>query len=159
MMFEEVQGFPLRRVGLALAVPPCGMLALLVWQVMLGHPWGKHPLSNASVVGWTVFLWIIYFRLITVRLVTQVADGELRVTLRGLWRTRRIKLSDVQSAETIEFHPLRDYGGYGIRKGRFGTAYIADGTRGVRIKLASGTVVVGSKRAEELALLLQQHKT
>ena len=52
------------------------MLGLLIWQVILGHPWGEHPMSNANVIGWTVFLWLIYFRLITVRLVTEVRKGD-----------------------------------------------------------------------------------
>ena len=52
------------------------MLGLLIWQVILGHPWGKQPMSNANVIGWTMFLWLIYFRLITVRLVTEVRDRE-----------------------------------------------------------------------------------
>jgi hypothetical protein len=73
--FYEVQRFPLRRVAVALAIPPCGMVALLIWQVVLGHPWGKQPMSNANIIGWTAFLWLIYLRLITVRLVTQVRDA------------------------------------------------------------------------------------
>ena len=135
--FFEKQGLPLRRVGVALLVPPSIMLGLLIWQVVLGHPWGKHPMSNARVIGWTIFLWVVYFRLITVRLVTEVRDETLIVALRGLWRTRRIALADIQSAETVTFDPERDYGGYGIRSNREGKAYLAKGHQGVRLKLAS----------------------
>lgn len=153
--FKEVQRLPLRRTAVALAIPPCGMLSLLVWQVLLGHPWGKQPISNASVVGWTVFLWLIYFRLITVRLVTEVRDGELLVALRGLWRSRRVLLSDIQSVEIVTFEPERDFGGYGIRTTRQGSAYIAGGTRGVRLRLANGaTLVIGSQSPDELAAAL-----
>ena len=112
-------------------------------------------MSNGNVIGWTIFLWAIFFRLITVRLVTEVRDGELVISLRGFWRSRRILLNEIRSAEAISYDPVRDYGGYGIRTGRFGKAYIAAGTRGVRIKLANGaTVVAGSQRPEELASLL-----
>ena len=127
------------------------MLGVLIWQVVLGHPWGKQPISNGNVIGWTIFLWAIFFRLITVRLVTEVCGGELVISLRGFWRSRRILLNEIRSAEIISYDPVRDYGGYGIRTGRFGKAYIAAGTRGVRIKLANGaTVVLGSQRPEEL---------
>jgi len=101
-LFYEVQRFPQRRAAVALAIPPCGMLGLLVWQVLLGHSWGKQPLSNANIIGWTVFLWIIYFRLITVRLVTEVRDTELIVTLRGFWHARQILLSDSLTGEGDE---------------------------------------------------------
>jgi len=153
--FYEKQRLPLRRMGIALLVPPCIMLGLLVWQVGLGHQWGKQPMSNARVIGWTLFLWMVYLRLITVRLVTEVRDGTLVVAMRGLWRKRRIPLADIQSVETITFDPERDYGGYGIRSTRQEKAYIASGNRGVRLKLAQGSaVVLGSQRPSELAAVL-----
>jgi hypothetical protein len=160
VVFYEKQRFPLRRIAVALAAPPCFMLGLLVWQVLLGHPWGRQPMSNANVVGWTIFLWIVYFRLITVRLVIEVRGGEVQdrellVGLRGLWRARRVPLGDIQSVETVTFDPQRDYGGYGIRSNRQGTACIASGKRGVRLKFAKGaTLVIGSQRSEELAGIL-----
>ena len=112
-------------------------------------------MSNGNVIGWTIFLWAIFFRLITVRLVTEARDGELVISLRGFWRSRRILLNEIRSAEVISYDPIRDYGGYGIRTGHFGKAYIAAGTRGVRIKLANrATFIVGSQRSEELANFL-----
>ena len=159
-VFYEVQRFPLRRAAVALAIPPCGMVGLLIWQVVLGHPWGKQPLSNGNIIGWTVFLWIVYFRLITVRMVTEVRDAELVVSLRGLWRARHILLNDIRAAEMITYDPERDYGGYGIRTGRFGKAYVASGQRGVRLRLVKGgTVIVGSQRPEELADILRSSAT
>lgn len=147
---------PLRRTGLALAIPPVGMLALLVWQVVLAHPWGKSPMSNGNVIGWTIFLWLIYFRLITVRLVTEVRDGELLVAMRGLWRSRRIPLDRIQSVELIDHDPVRDYGGYGIRTIRDGKAYIAGGGNGIQVTLASGEkLVIGSRHASQLAAALR----
>jgi len=133
------------------------MLALFIWQVILGHRWGKHPMSNASVIGWTIFLWIVYLRLMTVRLVTDIRAGELIVAMRGLWRARRISLSEIRSAEITSFDPERDYGGYGIRLNRRETAYLAAGNQGVRLTLSSGKrIVVGSQRAEELAAALRK---
>jgi hypothetical protein len=133
------------------------MLGLLIWQVILGHTWGKHPMSNADVIGWTVFLWLIYFRLITVRLVTEVRNGELIIAMRGLWRSHRIPLDRIQSVETMDHDPARDYGGYGIRTTREGKAYVAGGGGGgVRVNLAGGEkVVVGSQRPAELAAALR----
>ena len=155
-LFYEKQRFPLRRIGIALSMPPCVMLGLLIWQVVLGHPWGKNPMSNANVVGWTVFIWALYVRLITVQLVIEVRDEKLVVAMRGLWRSRRISLADIQSAETVSFDPERDYGGYGIRSSREGKAYIASGHQGVRLKLTNGVFVVGSQRSDELAGLLRR---
>jgi hypothetical protein len=132
------------------------MLGLLIWQVLLGHPWGKHPMSNGDVIGWTVFVWLIYFRLITVRLVTEVRRGELIIRMRGLWRLRRVPLDHIQSVETITHNIARDYGGYGFRSIQGGKAYVANGDRGLRVTLTGGEkVVVGSQRPGELAQVLR----
>lgn len=156
LIFREVQRFPVRRIALALASPPCFLLGLLMWQVVLGHTWGKHSISNWDVIGWTVFLWVIYLRLVTVRLATEVRRGELVIALRGLWRLRRIPLGQIQSVERITHDIARDYGGFGIRSTREGKAYVASGGRGVRLTLAAGDkVVVGSQRPDELAEALR----
>jgi hypothetical protein len=149
-LFYEEQTFRQRRIRLLVAVPPSILTLLAIWQVVLGHPWGKQPMSNASLVGWTIFLWLVYIRLVRVRLVTELRSHELLVSMRGLWRTRRIALSDIKSVEVVKFDPVRDYGGYGIRTTRQGTAYIAGGSDGVRLELASGaTVLIGSERSKE----------
>jgi hypothetical protein len=150
--FVETQPFRQTRLLILLAIPPVAMSLLCVWQAGLGHPWGKQPLSNTGVIGWTIFLWLIYLRLITIRLVTEVRTDEIRVGMRGLWRARRIPLQDVQSAAVAAFDPVRDYGGYGVRSTNRGVAYLAGGNRGVRLELANGSrVTIGSRRPEELA--------
>ena len=155
MRFTERQHLPRLRYAIVLAIPPCGMLALCIWQVVLGHPWGKQPMPNGAVIFWTVFLWLVYARLLTVSLVTQVDGGELTVVLRGIWRARRIPTSSIQSVELITFDPIRDYGGYGIRTTREGKAYIAQGNQGVRVTLNDGTkLVIGSQKPAELAAAL-----
>jgi hypothetical protein len=150
-VFYEEQTFRQTRLLITLAIPPALMTFLAIWQAGLGHTWGKQPMSNASVIGWTVFLWLVYWRLVTVKLVTRIRGGELSVKMRGLWRTRRISLGQIASAEVTAFDPMRDFGGRGIRKMPTGKAYIAQDNRGVLVQLkAGGTVLVGSARADEL---------
>ena len=159
-LFQEKQRFQLKRQLVLVAIPPAGMTLLLIWQVILGHPWGRHPLSNANLIGWTIFLWLIYLRLVTVRLVTEVRPEGLAVGMRGLWRARRIPLAEIQSAQTVTYDPVRDYGGYGIRTTRRGTGYIAGGNRGVQLEMAKGgTVLIGSEHPEDLALAIQRLKS
>jgi hypothetical protein len=158
MNFREIQKFPLRRVAVALLVPPSILTLLLLWQVVLGHQWNGQSLSNGDVIFWTIFLWLVWLRLITVRLITKVTSGRLEVKLRGLWRKRRISLADFRSVEIINFDPVRDYGGYGIRSiAGGGKAWLADSTTGVSLTLVDGkTVVIATHRPGELAAALQQ---
>jgi hypothetical protein len=150
-VFHEVQSLRLLRLRILLAIPPVLMMGLVLWQMVLGHPWGKHPMSDGSLIGWTIFLWLVYFRLVTVRLVTDVRPGELSVAMRGLWRARRVPLGEIKSAKAVTYDPVRDWGGFGIRTTRQGQAYIAGGKQGVRLELTKGGVLlIGSERSEEL---------
>ena len=36
-----MQRLPLRRAAIVAAIPPIGMLVLLIGKVVLGHKWGK----------------------------------------------------------------------------------------------------------------------
>ena len=155
-LFHEEQSLRQPRLLILTAIPPVAMLLLAIWQVGLGHPWGKQPMSNARIVGWTIFLWLIYFRLITVKLITDVLPGELSVAMRGLWRSYRISLAAVQSVRIVAYDPVADWGGYGVRSTARGKAFIAGGNKGVELALKKGGVVlVGTQRPDELARALE----
>jgi hypothetical protein len=150
-LFHEEQRFSQPRLRILTAIPPIAMLLLVIWQVVLGHPFGNAPLSNGSVVGWTIFIAIVYVRLNTVKLVTDVLPGELVIAMRGLWRSYHIALKGVQSVKVVSFDPVDDWGGYGRRSTSRGRAYIAGGNRGVELEFSiGGVVVIGSDRPEEL---------
>src|SRR5579872_387052 len=114
-LFHEEQSLRRRRLVILTAIPPLILSLLAIWQVGLGHPWGKQPMSNAGIVGWTIVLWLIYLRLITVKLVTEVRPEEISIRMRGLWRSYSIALPAIRSARPVSFDPARDWGGYGAR--------------------------------------------
>jgi hypothetical protein len=131
---------------------PVAMSLLAILQVGFGHSFGKQPMSNASVIGWAIFLWLVYFRLMTVKLVTEVWPDAVTIAMRGLWRTNRVSIDEVRSAKVVTFDPVQDWGGYGIRVNRKGRAYLAAGNQGVKLELIGGrSVLVGSQRPYELA--------
>jgi len=133
------------------AIPPLALLVRAILQIGFGHAWGSPPLSNASLIGWTIFLWLIYFRLITIKLVTELYPSELRVSMRGLLRSAKIRVDRIESVRVVTFDP-KEWGGYGMRSTARGRAYIARGSRGVELTMKGGTIVlIGSQRAEELA--------
>jgi len=109
-------------------------------------------MSNGGVIFLTVLLVAVYIRLITVRLVTDIRSGQISVGLQGLWRMRRVPLSDIRSAVEVRYDPAAEYGGYGIRSPAKGLAYIAGGNRGVQLELKDGRkLLIGSQRTGELA--------
>lgn len=151
-LFREVQTIRQPRVWALLAILPGAFTLLLIWQVVLGHPAGPHPMPDANVIGWTIFLWLVWLRLVTIRLATKVEPGRISISLRGLWTVRRIRVADLTSHEVVTYHPVEDYGGYGMRLTKRGRAYIASGERGVRLVFAQGgKVLIGSQEPEKLA--------
>lgn len=163
VVYLELQGLHQWHVRLLLAVPPAALIFITCRQVILHVPWGPHPVSNGGLIFLTVLLLAVYFRLITVKLETQLRrNGEIRVGLRGLWRRRRILIQDIRRATPTVYDPVAEYGGYGIRSGPRGRAYIADGNQAVEVLLHNGSrILIGSQRPAELVrqIALQQGVT
>jgi hypothetical protein len=156
-LFHEEQSFRQRRLRVLTAVPPSILSLLAIWQVALGHAFGSKPMSNASIIGWSIFLWLLYLRFNTLKMVTEVSPTEISVKMRGLFRSSSIALTSVKSARPVTFHPGRDWGGYGFRSSSEGRAFLADGTRGVELKMSKGgIVVIGSQRPDDLTRSIRE---
>jgi hypothetical protein len=151
VLFHEEQAFRQWHARLVLAMPPAAIIFVTVRQLAWHHPWGTPPVSNGGLLFLTVLLVLVYVRLITVRLVTDLRPAEIAVGLRGLWRKRRIFLKLVRTVRAVEYDPIRDFGGYGVRSGLLGEAYIARGNRGVELELWDGRkVLIGSQDPDRL---------
>jgi hypothetical protein len=71
-------------------------------------------------------------------------------------RVLKLNLSDILDTRVESFHPLKDFGGWGILRAGNTTAYILRGTRGVRLQTRSGReYVIGSEEPEKLAAALR----
>ena len=91
-------------------------------------------------------------------MLTIVTPAELRVSFGFLSTYRRIMPVDaIASVEVVQYHPIRDYGGWGLRFGRDGERiYNARGDRGVRLRLRDGSrLLIGSQRPDDLALAIE----
>ena len=68
-----------------------------------------------------------------------------------------IKLEDIEKFKALEYSPLKEYGGWGIKYGFKGKAYNVSGNKGVKIFLNNGTnIMFGSQKHNELAKALKQ---
>jgi hypothetical protein len=70
--------------------------------------------------------------------------------MKGLWRRTRLPISDIRTAIAIEYDPVSEHRGYGMRSGPRGQAYIASGNQAVQLELLGGhKLVIGSQRPKE----------
>ncbi len=90
---------------------------------------------------------------------TQVTPTQCQVWLGWIptYRTA-VPLATIVSIEIVEYRPIADYGGWGIRRGRDGERVLnARGNRGVRLTLSDGArLLIGSQKPENLALAIDQ---
>ncbi len=100
----------------------------------------------------------IVFMLGVLRMTTIVTPADVRVWF-GFFPTyrRSISMITIARVEVVQYRPIADYGGWGIRIGRDGERVLnARGNRGVRFHLIDGSrILIGSQRPEELALAVE----
>jgi len=67
-----------------------------------------------------------------------------------------IKMDEIESFKAMEYSPLKEYGGWGIKYGFKGKAYNVSGKKGVKIFLKTGAnIMFGSQKHKELAKALK----
>lgn len=95
-------------------------------------------------------VFVLLAALLTMRLTTSVSPDEISIRYGFLFRTR-VPLSEITLAEAVEYAPVREYGGWGIRGSRRRRALNARGNQGVLLTRSDGTtLLVGSQKPREL---------
>ncbi|MFH0915146.1 MAG: DUF6141 family protein [bacterium] len=150
-LFQEVQRFRQWFFYVPLLIATGVVWWLFAEQIILGHPRGSRPIPDSAAwilailfgFGFPVFA-------LVVRLITEVRPGLLWVRLIP-FGSKRISTGEIERAQTREYSPLREFGGWGIRISRNGRAYNAYGNTGVQLVLTDGSrVLIGTQKPEEL---------
>ena len=149
--YRESQWLLLGPLWVALAIPPVVVTALLLWQLFAQRQAKAPGISTGGLTFLACLLWIVFLRLVTVRMTTEVGAGQLRIRFKGVFVRRRVSVSEIASADAVRYNPVRDFGGYGIRSGAQGKAYIAAGIEAVRCLMRDGSFIfVGTQHPKEL---------
>jgi hypothetical protein len=93
------------------------------------------------------------------QMTTEVTPTEVRVWFGWVPIYRRVvPITSIRRYHVVQYRPIADYGGWGIRAGRDGERVLnARGDRGVRLELADGSrLLIGSQRPEELAETIER---
>jgi hypothetical protein len=141
---------------------PVVLLAGLSWygfiqQVVYRKPFGTHPAPDSVLlVIWAVFGLGFPIFFLSFGLTTELREDGLQIRFSPFYR-RFIGLQDIQSFAVKEYHPIKDYGGWGVKwSSKHGMAYNVSGNRGVQLELRDGKrVLIGSQKPELLAGALE----
>ena len=143
LAYWEVQN-PVYSRFLAVAVP-------LLMVAVAVTAWFEVPWLSVLIALTGIAIALVHggFRTMVTREAVTVRMGILGI------RLLRLKTSDITSAESHSFAPLRDFGGYGIRFNKEMKAYFLKGDRGVKITTQSGKkYLIGSDHPERLASVI-----
>ncbi len=127
---------------------------LVIFILLTTFLWGNTK-GNVSI-GKDVFsisvvvILILLFK--SMSLITIIDNKGIHLKLFPIMlKYKTIRFEDVMDVELISIKPLKDYGGYGIRISRKGTAYIMSSNKGIRIIRNEGSpVFIGSEKPEKL---------
>lgn len=147
-LFVEEQRFLPRPLSLALLL---GCAVFAVWAGAFSGAFQPQEWVLLTVGMGLILLFHVLELTVTVR------PSEIDIRFRPLAR-RRIPSVAVCSCQARTYRPLREYGGWGVRRGwEGGWAYNVRGHRGVQLVLEDGSsVLIGSQRADELAVAVQE---
>lgn len=167
ILFEEEQQF--RQIWLwivnLISVIPAAifMIYVMYQQLLLGQPVGNNPMPN-NVLIW--FGPLIILLMLGISLMLWKTKLHVIVDLEFLhirffpFFKRDIPLNDILEWKAKVYHPLRDYGGWGIRWGFKGKAYNISGNRGVQLVLIKNKkLLIGSQKPDALAQAITTAKS
>jgi hypothetical protein len=132
----------------------------LYQQLVLGRPWGDHPMSDRALIATALATWAfvaaIIWMLYSAVLITEVRSDGLYVRFFPFhFRFLRFPFERIRSYEARTYSPIGEFGGWGIRYGCKSKAYNVDGDRGLQLEFADGRrLLIGSQRAGEFVRTL-----
>lgn len=148
-MFKEVQRF--RQLWLWVLMITIGVVAAVA--IVLGASHDKPGSSDSFAWVFAILIAVGTPMLIyAIKMITTVTRDTITIRYFPIY-TKRIPIRDITSCEPRQYHPIREYGGWGIKVGfSRGWAYTVSGDLGVQLVLSNGSeLLIGSQRHLELA--------
>jgi len=148
-VYREVQYIRRHWLVLTLVGISVGGLFLIIRHRQMNQSLGAFfDMTMGVSVLLTVLLAVWFMK---ARLVTEVRQDGLFVHYEWLWKPKEISYAEIASVEAFTYRPIRDYGGWGIRRGKGEYMWNAYGDRAVRLHFKSGVAFsLGSETPEKL---------
>lgn len=161
LVFQESQYFRHPLLWGAFTLIAATVLGGVAWAILRrGVPLRVVPFSTLGAGALALLgLFAAGGLLFVSRVDIQVTDEGVRVRFFPLERRFvEILWENIAEIKTVQVSPLRDYGGWGLRWGQGGRAYLVSGTECVKLTLTDqSTLCLGSRRAAELEKALVSH--
>lgn len=156
ILFEEVQQFKQKWVeGLLLFTTLFIFGCYLVNVFINGHA------SRETTIGLFVTIGLFgafTFFLKRIKLITQITPEGIQVRFSPIQRRFQLyRWADIEQVFIRTYHPMREYGGWGLRFGLSGSAYNVAGNVGLQLVLRGNHhILIGTEKPELLIEVLQR---
>ncbi len=150
--FIEIQQFRQSWLLAVVLVPCISALIYIGFRVFQKWPMsGTNMLIYGAII---LALALVPIFMLAMKMVTEVKNDAIHIRFFPL-KKEAIPFSEIAKCDAIQYSPIKEYGGWGIRYGTKGMAYNVSGDRGVQLELTNGKrLLIGSQRSEELAKII-----
>ncbi|MFD2045068.1 DUF6141 family protein [Ornithinibacillus salinisoli] len=140
-------------------LPATFMWYWFIQQIINGVPVGNKPAPDVvTIIFWAIF-GIVFpvFMLGLSKLIIEVLNDGLYIRFVPFhFKYKQYLFKDIRHYESITYSPLKRFGGWGTRinfKGEM--VYNINGKKGIELRLRNNTVVVGTRKPDELKKALE----
>jgi hypothetical protein len=162
ILFEERQKFGSPSLNISMGALNMGVMGIfgygLYQQLILGVAFGNNPMSDFGLIL-TSFLVLLI--LVFSGLLLYSSNLHVNVTRSGIqyrfWpyfkKVKQILPHEISKYEIRKYKPIREYGGWGVKKGRQSSdmAYNVHGNIGLQLELKDGRrILLGTQRQDAL---------
>jgi hypothetical protein len=156
MIFKETQKFRQIWLWIILVVTglsTTGAFGYGIWlQVIGGQRFGNNPISNSALIITFILVLILNSGLSLLfglsKLTTVIDKAGIEYKFSPFHTSSHfIYWNMIEKWEVIAYHPVMDYGGWGIKSNKQGKAFNVSGDKGLLLYLKSGKkILIGTQK-------------
>jgi hypothetical protein len=154
IVYQEMQGFKQTWLRFILPVTLAVSLLIFIFQVITRQAYLRDALFATIVIA------LISFYLFSIRMETLIKTDGIYVRYSPFHRQYQFfPWKSIQTISIRKYHPMLEYGGWGIRFGIFGRgkAYNVSGTIGIQLVFHNGSrLLIGTKAPREVTAALNR---
>ncbi len=158
ILFSEEQRFNQWWIWLILLALNSIFVLGIYQQIYKGEPYGDNPMSNAGLLIVSAVMLIFTLFFFSIKLQTIIKAEGILVRFFPLQLKYRIYTWENLTRINIrQYNPIKEYGGWGIRLGLFGSgkALNVSGNMGLQLEFDAKTnLLIGTQKPEELKNIL-----
>ena len=131
-----------------------GMIALISIFIYQRYP---VQLNKEFYISFGVLALVVFF-LLSINLSTRIDEQGIHIKMFPFHlKTVTYNWSELYSVEVVEYNPITEYGGWGLRISRKGKAFNVRGNKGIKLQTADGrSRMIGTQKFEEAKIAIEQ---